>query len=387
MSKPLPKLDIIPASEWMPEEKRPLIIAGPCSAESEAQVLATAREVAQLSLNGYFRAGIWKPRTRPNSFEGVGIQGLQWLRKVQQETGLKTAVEVANATHVYEALKHGVDLLWIGARTTANPFSVQEIADALRGVDVPVLVKNPINPDLQLWIGALERINDAGIRRLGAIHRGFSTYEKTPFRNAPKWNIAIELKSMLPDMPMICDPSHIGGKPEFILPLSQRAIDMDMHGMMIETHVDPDNALSDAAQQVKPAELGKIVAALKPRRSSGDLGSPELLLADLRLEIDGADNALLEAMSRRAELVSQIGALKRDHNMTILQVDRWKYLLEDRLQKGRDLGLDDEFIEAIYQVLHDNSIRIQASIMNRPIKKPAEVKNGKALQGSKNGTA
>lgn len=361
---PIPQLDMHAAHDWTPDGDGPLIISGPCSAESEEQVLATARAVAAVPGVKMFRAGIWKPRTRPNSFEGVGVPALQWLRRVKEETGLMTTVEVANGTHVYEALKHGIDVLWIGARTTVNPFSVQEIANALRGVDVPVLVKNPINPDLQLWIGALERLNAAGIKRLGAIHRGFSTYEKTAYRNAPKWNLAIELRSQAPDILMICDPSHIGGSRAVIPAIAQRALDIAMDGLMIETHVDPDNALSDAGQQLTPEALAELLAGLHHRRPAGDLENPEALLADLRGEIDAADYELLEVLQRRANVVRAIAELKRDHKMTILQVSRWKQLLEDRLQRARRMGLEATFVKEVYQIIHDRSIKAQSAIMN-----------------------
>jgi chorismate mutase len=365
MSKNLPQLRIEAHSKWVPQNGRPLIIAGPCSAESEEQVLQTARELKKIPGVSVFRAGVWKPRTRPNAFEGIGVPALQWLKKVQKETGLLTAVEVANTNHVYEALKFGVDVLWVGARTTANPFSVQEVADALRGVDVPVWVKNPVNPDLQLWIGALERLNNAGITRLGAIHRGFSTYDKTPYRNAPKWDIPIELKRQIPDIPLICDPSHIAGTREYIRDLSQKALDLAMNGLMIETHINPAKALSDAAQQLRPAELQDLLNHLKFRKAGGDRPGAENLLTALRHEIDMADHQLMEIIGRRHEIVTQIARYKIDHNMTILQVNRWKDLLEDRLEQARQFGVDEEFVTEIFQLIHQASIKLQSKLMNQ----------------------
>lgn len=354
-------------SDWLGRNGKPLIIAGPCSAESEEQVLQTARKLAKIHQITILRAGIWKPRTRPNGFEGIGIQGMQWLKKVKEETGLKIAIEVANAHHVYEALKHGIDVLWIGARTTVNPFSVQEIAIALQGVDVPVFVKNPINPDLQVWIGALERLAQVGVRRLGAIHRGFSTFEKTPYRNAPKWEIPIELKRLVPEIPLICDPSHISGNRELIFEVSQKALDLAMHGLMIESHIDPENALSDSKQQVRPEALKNILNKLKFRRPSGNTAEPEEILKMLRREIDVTDNQLIELISRRTEISRKIGQYKKDNNMTILQVNRWQQLLDDRLKHATRLGLDEDFVKDIYQILHNKSIKIQSELMNQPM--------------------
>jgi len=368
-------------SDWLGRNGKPLIIAGPCSAESETQVLRTARELAKLPMISIFRAGIWKPRTRPNGFEGIGIPGMQWLKRVKQETGLKIAIEVANTHHVYEALKHGIDILWIGARTTVNPFSVQEIANALQGVDVPVFVKNPINPDLQIWIGALERLAQVGVKRLGAIHRGFSTFEKTPYRYSPKWEIPIELKRLVPEIPLICDPSHISGNRELIFEISQRALDLAMHGLMIESHIHPDTALSDAKQQINPTTLKKILRKLKFRKPSGNTAEPEEILNMLRREIDATDNQLVELIYRRTEISSKIGQYKKDHNMTILQVNRWQQLLSDRLKHARTLGLDEKFVKDIYQLLHDKSIKIQSEMMNQSLKmsKNGDVKKKKRV--------
>lgn len=365
------QLEIISHPLWVPCTNRPMIIAGPCSAESEEQVLQTAREVVKIPGVTVFRAGIWKPRTRPNGFEGVGTAALQWMKRVKAETGLLTAVEVARSQHVYEALKYGIDMLWIGARTTVNPFSVQEIADALQGADVPVWVKNPINPDLQLWIGALERLNRAGVRRLGAIHRGFSTYEKTAYRNSPKWEIPIELKRLAPDIPLACDPSHISGNREAIPALSQKALDLAMDGLMIETHIDPDHALSDSAQQLPPRALREMLERLEYRKPEGAENGlakrlpGEEILKTLRNEIDQVDSQLLELISRRIEISGKIGQYKKTHKMTILQVSRWQQLLEDRLSQAQKLGLAQDFVRDIYQLIHDQSIKIQSTVMNR----------------------
>lgn len=366
-----PQINLTPLAEWLPQTDEPLVIAGPCSAETETQVLQTARELRKIPAVKVFRAGIWKPRTRPGGFDGVGVEGLRWLKQVKAETGLLTTTEVANAGHVYEALKYGIDILWVGARTTVNPFSVQEIADALRGADVPVLVKNPINPDVQLWLGALERLSHAGITRLGAVHRGFSTFEKTHFRNAPKWDIVIELKRLVPEIPILCDPSHIAGNRDLIPALCQKAVDMAMAGFMIESHISPDAALSDAAQQLQPAALGDILGSLEYRRPQGD-GEPEEFLKTLRAEIDLTDAAILEAISRRSEISEKIGLFKKSHNMTILQVGRWQQLLEDRLARAGKLGLEEEFVKALFQIIHDRSIRMQSDVMNRKTENPAK---------------
>lgn len=363
MSKPSPRLEVLNHADWVPQNGRPLIIAGPCSAESEEQVLQTARAVAKIPGVTIFRAGVWKPRTRPGEFEGHGVEALQWLKRVKQETGLLTACEVANTHHVYEALKFGVDVLWIGARTSVNPFSVQEIANALRGVDVPVWVKNPVNPDLQLWIGALERMSNAGIKRLGAIHRGFSDYTKSQFRNAPKWDIPIELKRLAPEIPLICDPSHIAGKRALIRDLSQKALDLAMNGLMIETHVDPDHAWSDKDQQLTPADLQDLLANLVFRKVEGEGNGVETLAA-LRAEIDIVDQQLLEILARRCQISRQIGEYKKAHNMTIFQVSRWQYLLEDRLAQAQQMGMEPDFVKQIYKMVHDNSILIQSKLMN-----------------------
>ncbi|WP_051360064.1 chorismate mutase [Adhaeribacter aquaticus] len=362
MSKP--SIDLLPTSALINEDGSPLLIAGPCSAESEEQVLQTAHLIKN-NVPGVtvYRAGVWKPRTRPNSFEGVGIPALKWLKRVKQETGLKVAVEVANTQHVYESLKAGIDILWIGARTTVNPFTVQEIADALRGVDIPVLVKNPVNPDLQLWLGAIERLNQAGIRQLGGIHRGFSTFDNAPYRNQPKWNSAIEFKRLVPELPLICDPSHIAGRRDLLQPIAQKAMDLAMDGLMIETHIDPSVALSDASQQVTPADLHKLLSSIRFTKEDAD-GEDHHLLEDMRRNIDQVDKELIEVLARRTRLSRTIGQYKKDHNMTILQVKRWDQMLEDILNKGINEGLDEKFVRAIFQTIHTNSINIQTEIVN-----------------------
>lgn len=359
-----PILDIIKLSDWSPVIRQPLIISGPCSAESEEQVRATAKAVAATGKVQVLRAGIWKPRTRPDSFEGRGEQALPWLKKAGEETGLLTATEVANAQHVEAALKNGIDMLWIGARTTVNPFSVQEIANVLQGVDVPVLVKNPINPDLQLWIGALERINRAGIKKLGAIHRGFSSFEKSPFRNAPMWEMAIELKTLIPELPMICDPSHISGNRELIPLVAQKALDLDMAGLMIESHINPSVALSDAQQQLTPESLHKILDELTVRTAASNDPVFKNVLQDLRQQIDELDDLLLEKLAARMNIAEQIGAYKRDNQVTILQVQRWEEILSKRIMHGAAMGLSEEFIKKLLQLIHKESIRRQTAIMN-----------------------
>jgi chorismate mutase len=358
-------LNISSLSEWFPNYTKPMLIAGPCSAESEEQMLGTAKQIAAYFPNSIFRAGIWKPRTRPNSFEGIGDIGLQWMQEVKQQTDLLTATEVANADHVEKCLKHGIDILWIGARTTVNPFSVQEIADALKGVDIPVFVKNPIYPDIQLWAGALERVNNAGIKKIAAVHRGFHSYDSGPFRNSPKWELAIDLKAACPELPVICDPSHIGGTPELIPYLAQKAIDMDMDGLMIETHINPKAALSDAKQQVTPFELKEIINDLQIRSATFENSELQTKLDELRCIIQKLDNDLLELLAKRMAISAQIGEYKRDNNVTILQVAHWKKLIETSLENADSLGLPKEFVKGLYQLIHDESIRRQTDVMNR----------------------
>ena len=340
------------------EAQRPLIIAGPCSAETEEQVLASAR---QLSAQGVkiFRAGIWKPRTKPGGFEGVGVEGLEWLKRVKAETGMYTATEVATKQHVEAALAAGVDILWIGARTTVNPFAVQEIADALVGVDIPVLIKNPVNPDLDLWIGAIERIYGAGIRRIGAIHRGFSSYDKKIYRNLPLWNIPIELHRRMPNLPIVCDPSHIGGKRELIAPLCQQAMDMSFDGLMIESHCTPDKAWSDASQQVTPDVLKYILNMLVIRETNQTTEN----LVHLRGQIDEIDMSLLELLAKRMRISREIGVYKKEHDMPILQSPRYSEILERRASAATSMELNVEFVQQIMKEIHEESVRLQMNIM------------------------
>lgn len=361
------ELDIIPLANWFPNYQKPLLIAGPCSAESEEQMLETAKGIAQNFPNAIFRAGIWKPRTRPNTFEGAGSVALQWMQKVKKETGLLTATEVASAKHVEECLKAGIDILWIGARTTVNPFSVQEIADVLQGVDIPVFVKNPIYPDLQLWMGAIERVNNAGIKKIVAIHRGFHSYDNKPFRNAPKWEIAIELKAAFPNLPMICDPSHISGIPSLLPYVSQKAMDLDMDGLMIETHINPTEALSDAQQQIQPNELKTLVENLQIRFAAIEDNELQNKLDSLREDIQQLDNELFELLAKRMAFAAQIGEYKRDNNITILQVEHWKKLLDNGFNNAASLNLTKDFVKGLYQLIHDESIRRQTEIMNKKI--------------------
>ena len=339
---------------------RPMLIAGPCSAETEEQVMETAKELAANGVKIY-RAGVWKPRTKPGGFEGVGVEALAWLKKVKKETGMYTATEVATAKHVYEALKYGVDLLWIGARTTANPFAVQEIADALQGVDIPVLIKNPVNPDLELWIGAIERVHNAGLRRIGVIHRGFSSYDKKIYRNMPQWHLPVELKRRYPNLPMFCDPSHIGGKRDLILPLSQQAMDMQFDGLIIESHCNPDCAWSDKDQQVTPATLKELMGKLVIR----DMAQSTESLADLRQQIDEIDNQLFETLARRMRVSEEIGMYKKEHNITILQTTRYDEILQKGIKLGASLGLSEGFMRVLLEAIHEESVRTQMDIMNK----------------------
>ncbi len=325
--------------------------------------MATAHALKNQNVS-VFRAGIWKPRTRPNTFEGVGVEGLKWLTKVKQETGLKVATEVANAKHAYEALKHNVDVLWIGARTTVNPFAVQEIADALQGVDIPVLVKNPINPDLELWIGALERINKAGITKLGALHRGFSSYGDSAFRNAPNWQIPIELKRRFPELLIINDPSHIGGKRNLIQGISQKAMDLDFDGLMIEVHPNPDEAWSDAKQQITPSQLEEVIKSLKIR-SKGDSKQEQSKLCGLRKKIDYFDQELIEILEARMKVAGEIGEFKRNNDMIVLQNSRWGEVIEQSIALGQTKGLSREFVSKIFKAIHQESINNQTEIINQ----------------------
>lgn len=341
----------------------PLVIAGPCSAETEEQVLKIAHELKNSDVS-IFRAGIWKPRTRPGGFEGVGAIGLKWLQKAKAETGLLMAIEVANATHVQLALEHDIDVLWIGARTTVNPFAVQEIADALKNTDKIVLVKNPVNPDLALWIGGVERLYNAGIKNLGVIHRGFSTYEKTKYRNIPEWQLAIELQNRFPDLPLLCDPSHITGKRDMIQEVSQQALDLNYDGLIIETHIDPDNAWSDAAQQVTPSVLKQIFKDLRIRKETDNADDYNNRLAKHRIDIDEYDTKLLEILGKRMKVADKIGALKKEKNVAVLQNKRWNEILGKMILDGEEKGLSEEFILKIFKAIHQESISHQEKIIN-----------------------
>jgi chorismate mutase len=340
------------------EAKRPLVIAGPCSAESEEQVMETAKGLAAIGIK-IFRAGIWKPRTKPGGFEGIGIKGLPWLKRVKNELGMYTAVEVATAKHVRDALANDVDILWIGARTSANPFAVQEIADALEGTTVPVLIKNPVNPDLDLWIGAIERIYNAGVRKIAAIHRGFSSFDKKIYRNLPQWHIPIELHRQLPELPILCDPSHIGGKRELVAPICQQALDLNFDGLIIESHCNPEKAWSDAAQQVTPAVLDFILNTLVIR----DTAQTTENLSQLRRQIDELDNSLLELLARRMRVSEEIGQYKKEHNMPILQAQRYDEILKNRIAQAEQMGMDGEFMKTVLVAIHEESVRHQQKIM------------------------
>ncbi len=342
----------------------PLVIAGPCSAETEEQVLKIAHELKNSDVS-IFRAGIWKPRTRPGGFEGVGEIGLKWLQKAKAETGLLMATEVATAAHVKLALEHDIDVLWIGARTTVNPFAVQEIADALQGTDKMVLLKNPVNPDLSLWIGGLERLYNANIKKLGVIHRGFSTYEKTKYRNNPEWQIAIDLQNRFPDLPLICDPSHITGKRDMIQEVSQQALDLNYDGLIIETHIDPDNAWSDAAQQVTPATLKQMFINLRVRKISDDESEYNQKMAKLRMQIDEFDGKLLEILGNRMKVADKIGLLKKEKNVAILQNQRWNEILGKMILEGEEKGLSNEFVMHLFKAIHQESITHQEKVINK----------------------
>lgn len=357
-------LKLQPLNTWLDTKNEPLLISGPCSAETEEQLLATAHLLAKTGKVSVLRAGIWKPRTRPGEFEGIGSIGLTWLKRAKEETGLPTAVEVANAKHVEEALAAGVDILWVGARSTVNPFTVQEIADALKGVDIPVLVKNPVNPDIQLWIGALERINNAGITKLGAIHRGFSSFEKTAFRNEPMWELAIQLKTLAPELPIINDPSHICGNRELIQYVAQKALDLDMQGLMIESHLDPSVAWTDAKQQVTPAALSELMDLLTLRKP--EIKDKDFIdkLADLREHIDKIDDQIIQKIAERMQIVQKIGEYKRDNGVTILQVNRWDQIMNKRSSFASALKLDLNFTGKLLELIHSESIRKQTEIMN-----------------------
>lgn len=351
--------DIKPIKFCGVDSKRPVVIAGPCSAETEEQVMETAKDLAKNGVR-IFRAGIWKPRTKPGGFEGVGSVGLTWLQEVKKEIGMLVATEVANKQHVEEALNAGVDVLWIGARTSANPFAMQEIADSLVGADVPVLVKNPVNPDLELWIGAMQRIYNAGIRQIGAIHRGFSAYGKHLYRNMPQWHIPIELRRRMPELTLICDPSHIGGKRELVAPLSQQAMDMGFDGLIVESHCDPDSAWSDKSQQVTPEVLNFILNMLVVRDTTQTTESLTLL----RQQIDQIDNDLLEALSKRMRISREIGQYKKEHSMPVVQTGRYDDILNSRAAAAEELGMNGDFMKTVYQAIHEESVRQQIEVLN-----------------------
>ncbi len=359
-----PKLNLRDISSWLKNQQGPIIISGPCSAESAEQVMSTAMELAHSGKVNVLRAGIWKPRTRPNAFEGIGKIGLEWLIDAGRETGLPVAVEVATTAHVEESLKAGVDILWIGARTSTNPFSVQSIADSLEGVDIPVMVKNPINPDLNLWVGALERINRAGITKLSAIHRGFSTYHQQ-YRNAPLWEIPLKLKIMFPELPIINDPSHISGSRAHLLEVAQKAMDLNMDGLMVETHINPDVALSDANQQLTPKKFIELLESIRYTSATSISKSYNINLEELRSQIDQIDNEMLELVANRMNLTNQIGQFKKENQVTVFQLNRWKEILETRQPFAVSKGLNPQFVDKLLQLLHDESIKIQRDILKK----------------------
>lgn len=353
-----------PLKNWLPAIAEPLLISGPCGAESREQLMRTAKELKGLNKVSLFRAGVWKPRTRPNVFEGKGEEALRWLADLKKEYGFKITVEVANAAHTELALQYGIDVLWIGARTTVNPFSVQEIASALKGVKVPVMVKNPIHADLQLWIGAIERVYNSGIASIAAIHRGFHFYGKTKYRNKPLWQLPIELRTLFPDLPIICDPSHISGNRELIPLIAQKALDLGMDGLMIESHIDPSSALSDAQQQLSPRQLEEMMAKLVLRKQNCEDTVTGNRLLELRRIIDEIDDELINVLKKRTQIIEEIGGYKKEHNITIFQLERWQEILRTRGQWADKIGISRQHVEKICQLLHEESIRIQNGLMN-----------------------
>lgn len=360
------KLEIIPMYEWgMFTEPKPSVVAGPCSAESEEQVMETAKGLKGMGIN-VFRAGIWKPRTHPGCFEGVGAVGLKWLQRIQKEYGLKVATEVAGEKHVAECLKHGVDMVWLGARTTANPFLVQEIADALKGTDIPVLVKNPVNADLDLWIGALERLSRAGIKKLGVIHRGFSTFDKIKYRNDPQWQVAIELRSRYPELPFFVDPSHMGGSRDYIQEISQRSLDLGFEGLMIESHCNPAVALSDAKQQLTPDELSDLLYnQVVVRDKDSDAPQWKENIDQLRAKIDVIDENIVYALGSRMNVSRKIGEYKKENNIAIIQTARWDKVFSKVLEKGKEYGLTEKFLSDVFTAIHEASVEVQNEIISR----------------------
>jgi chorismate mutase len=356
-------LEINPIKEWLPNINNPLLISGPCSLETEQQTLETAKLLAKDPRVFVYRGGVWKPRTRPGSFEGVGSIGLKWLQMVKKETGLPVGTEVANAQHTEEALNAGLDVVWIGARSTASPFVVQEIADVVKGSNAVVMVKNPVNPDVQLWVGAIERIYQAGIKNIVAIHRGFTPFRDTVYRNYPNWKTVIELRRVMPNLPIICDPSHIAGKRELLFEIAQKAFDMGMEGLMLESHIDPSCALSDANQQVTPADLAKLLDKLVIRHQTANNPEFETRLDMLRSRIDAIDSELLEMLSSRVEIVKEIGRYKKENNVTALQINRWAQLMDNRVNIGKTLDLNETFVKILFQLIHEDSVRMQTEIM------------------------
>ena len=359
------EIEINPIKHWLPQINNPLIIAGPCSLESEEQALETAKLLAKDHRVFVYRGGVWKPRTRPGSFEGVGSIGLKWLQLVRQETGLPVGTEVANAQHAEEALNAGLDVLWVGARSTASPFVVQEIADVVKGTDAVVMVKNPVNPDVQLWLGAFERLSQAGIKNMVAIHRGFTPFRETDYRNYPNWKTVIELRRLMPNLPIICDPSHISGKREYLFEISQKAFDMGMEGLMIESHCDPSCALSDKEQQLTPADLALLLDRLIIRNATISNKQFENQLELLRNRIDALDRELLETLSSRMEIARQIGLYKKENNVTALQVGRYSELIDKRVKLGESLNLSASLVQQLFHSIHEDSVRLQTEIMDQ----------------------
>lgn len=358
------ELEINPIKHWMPEIDNPLLIAGPCSLESEKQAVETAKMLVKDKRVFAYRGGVWKPRTRPGSFEGVGSIGLEWLQTVKKETNLPVGTEVANAQHTEEALKAGLDILWVGARSTASPFVVQEIADVVKGSDVVVMVKNPVNPDVQLWIGALERMNRAGIKNLVAIHRGYTPFGESSYRNQPNWKTVIELRRLLPNLPVICDPSHISGKRDYLYEISQKAFDLGLDGLMIESHRDPSCALSDKAQQLTPADLTALLDKLIIRQQGSPNSDFVNQLEYLRNRIDAIDVELLETLAARMEIVRKIGKYKKENNVMAFQINRWTELMQKRVDLGKELNIDKTFTKILFQLIHEDSVRMQTEILD-----------------------
>lgn len=356
-------LDLIPWQQWgFFTEPKPCVIAGPCSAETREQVLETAKGLKEIGIN-VFRAGIWKPRTHPGSFEGVGTEGLLWLKEVKQTLGMKVCTEVASEKHVYECLKHGIDMVWIGARTSANPFLMQEIADALQGCDIPVLVKNPVNPDMELWIGALERLNRAGIKKLGVIHRGFSSASKIIYRNDPSWGMAIELRAKFPELTFFVDPSHMGGDRVYIKPLSQKALDLGLDGLMVESHCNPACAWSDAKQQLTPAALIDMLTSITVREKDSENLSYKEHISNLRAQIDVTDECIMNLLATRMNICKEIGKVKKENNIAIVQGGRWDSILEQMTEKAHKADLSDDFVKAVWTAIHEESVRLQNAIL------------------------